>query len=182
MADQLTTNGAADAEGGTDHAVLERPHSRRTLLTGAATGLAAAAVGAVATGTAADAAGRPRRKKGARPARHNGVGAVAQPALVDGADGGGDALVVSGGATFSGGPVSFSNSGTMSIGAGKKSATYTGASLTSASLVLANLQNSLPKVYVQAVVPNVSHNSFEIFLSKAVPHGQTAKVAWFVVN
>ncbi|MGH9208629.1 MAG: hypothetical protein ACRD1G_19110 [Acidimicrobiales bacterium] len=78
--------------------------------------------------------------------------------------------------------MSFSNSGTVSITAGQKTATSTGATLTSTSLVLATLQNSLRGVYDQAVVPNVSGNSFEIFLSKAVPRGMTAKVAWFVVN
>jgi hypothetical protein len=78
--------------------------------------------------------------------------------------------------------VSFSNSGTVSIPAGQKTATHAGATLASTSLVLATLQNSLRGVYVQSVVPNVSGNSFEIFLSKAVPRGMTAKVAWFVVN
>jgi hypothetical protein len=70
----------------------------------------------------------------------------------------------------------------MSIQAHQKSANQTGVNLTSASLVLANLQNTLPKVFVEAVVPNVSGKSFEIVLSKAVPPGKTANVAWFVVN
>ena len=88
----------------------------------------------------------------------------------------GTALKVTGIATFS-------RSGVVSIAAGKSTATHTGVSpLKSTSLVLANLQNSLPGVYVEAVVPNVSGHSFEIVLSKAVPAGKTAKVAWFIVN
>ena len=69
-----------------------------------------------------------------------------------------------------------------STAAGKSTATHTSVTLASTSLVLANLQNNLPGVYVEAVVPNVSGHSFEIVLSKAVPAGKTAKVAWFIVN
>ena len=76
----------------------------------------------------------------------------------------------------------FSLSGVISIAAGKKSATASAAPLTASSLVLANLQNSLPGVYVEAVVPNPSRLKITIYLSKAVPSGETAKVGWFVVN
>jgi hypothetical protein len=64
----------------------------------------------------------------------------------------------------------------------KSVATVTGLALDSSSLVLANLQNSLPGVFVEAVVPNVTNHSFQIVLSGLVPAGKTAKVAWFVVN
>jgi hypothetical protein len=80
------------------------------------------------------------------------------------------------------GVAKFNRSGVLSIAAGKTTATQTSITLSSASLVLANLQISLPGVYVEAVVPSVSGHSFEIVLSKAVPAGKTAKVAWFVVN
>ena len=52
--------------------------------------------------------------------------------------------------------------------------------LTSASLVLATLQQNLSGVYVRAAVPNVTGSSFTVYLSKA-PTTST-KVAWFVVN
>jgi hypothetical protein len=68
------------------------------------------------------------------------------------------------------------------VAKGKTSVTVTGVSLTAASLVLATLQSSIKKVYVEAVVPNVSGGSFEILLSKAVPAGHTASIGWFVVN
>ena len=87
----------------------------------------------------------------------------------------GTALQVEGVATFT-------RSGVVSIAAGKSTATHSGVPLTSTSLVLGTLQNSVSGVYVEAVVPNVSGHSFEIVLSKAVPSGKTAKVAWFVVN
>jgi hypothetical protein len=101
-------------------------------------------------------------------ARAGGVGVLAENAV-------GPALKVSGTAMFS-------RSGVVSIAAGKTSLIHTGVTLASTSLVLANLQNSLPGVYVEAVVPNVSGHSFQIVLSKAVPAGKTAKVAWFIVN
>ncbi len=80
------------------------------------------------------------------------------------------------------GVATFARSGVITIAAGASSATHTGVTLSSASLVLANLQNSLPGVFVEAVVPSISGHSFEIFLSTKVPAGKTAKVAWFVVN
>ena len=168
---------ATNAEDGTEQTLIGRPHSRRTLFSGAAVGLAAATVGALATASPAGATADSQLGTESTPTDNNGFGASTQPVLIDA----GAALAVAGSASF-GAPVSFSNSGTVSIPAGQKTATYTGATLTSTSLVLANLQNSIHGVYVQAVVPNVSGNSFEVFLSKAVPRGMTAKVAWFVVN
>jgi hypothetical protein len=87
----------------------------------------------------------------------------------------GTALEVEGVATFS-------RSGLVSIAAADKTATVTGVGLSASSLVFANLQDSLPGVFVEAVVRDISGSSFEIYLSKAVPAGKTAKVAWFVVN
>ena len=80
------------------------------------------------------------------------------------------------------GVASFLRSGLVSIGAGKKSVTVTGVGLTASSLVLATLQNSLTKVYVESVVPDVSASSFVLNLSKAVPPGHSANVGWFAVN
>jgi hypothetical protein len=93
----------------------------------------------------------------------------------------GTALAVEGSSTFTG-TTTFSRSGLATIAAGKVSATVANVSLTAASLVLATLQNSIKKVYVEAVVPNVTGSSFELILSKAVPAGHTAKIGWFVVN
>ena len=76
----------------------------------------------------------------------------------------------------------FSRSGLALIVAGKSSATVTGVSVSAESLVLATLQNSLPGVYVEAVVPNVSGSSFKIVLSEAVPAGMKAHIGWFIVN
>jgi hypothetical protein len=79
------------------------------------------------------------------------------------------------------GPAVFDRSGTLTISAGKASATQTGiAPLTAASLVLATVQQNLSGVYVRAAVPNVAGNSFTVYLSKAP--SVSAKVAWFVVN
>lgn len=64
--------------------------------------------------------------------------------------------------------------------AGASKATHTGVALTSASLVLATLQQHATGVYVLAAVPNVSGSSFTVYLSKALP--SATKVAWFVVN
>jgi hypothetical protein len=93
----------------------------------------------------------------------------------------GTALAVEGSSTFTG-TTSFSRSGVVSIAAGRSSAMVTDVALTAASLVLSTLQSSIKKVYVEAVVPNVSGSSFEILLSKAVPAGHTASIGWFVVN
>lgn len=72
-------------------------------------------------------------------------------------------------------------SGIVSIAAGKTSATVSGVPMTSASLVLATVQNNAG-VSVAFATPSVSAHSLMISLNKAVPVGKTAKVAWFVVN
>jgi hypothetical protein len=53
------------------------------------------------------------------------------------------------------GPASFSRSGVLTIPAGSSAVTKTGVTLTTASLVLATLQQNRPGVFVQAAVPNV---------------------------
>jgi hypothetical protein len=78
------------------------------------------------------------------------------------------------------GAAEFSRSGTLTIKAGAATATMTGVPLTSASLILATLQQKVPGVYVQSAVPDVSKSSFTIHLSKATPAVTT--VAWFIVN
>jgi hypothetical protein len=80
------------------------------------------------------------------------------------------------------GTAAFSRSGLASIAGNHTSATVTGVALTASSLVLATMQNSIAKVYVEAVIPDVSGNSFEILLSKKVPASDTAHVGWFIVN
>jgi hypothetical protein len=79
------------------------------------------------------------------------------------------------------GAAQFSLSGVVSIVAGQKSATVNGVSLRTASLVLATVQNNCG-VYVKYATPNVAGSSISINLSKVVPLGKTAQVAWFVVN
>jgi hypothetical protein len=96
-----------------------------------------------------------------------GVGVLAENTT------GGTALRVSGQAAFS-------RSGLLTVAAGKSSGTVTGVALTTASLVLATVQQNLSGVYVRAAVPNVPGRSFTINLSKAP--SASAKVAWFVVN
>jgi len=78
------------------------------------------------------------------------------------------------------GKAKFSRSGVLTIAAGKSSATQTGVQLTSASLVLATLQQDRRGVWVRSAVPKVSAHSFTVHLSRTVP--ARTKVAWFVVN
>jgi hypothetical protein len=173
--DQVTTGAANDAA--TSSALGERLHSRRTVLTGAAMGMgvAAAAVGAVASASPAGAVTAPKGNATGRSA--SGSDARVSPRSFNAsAD-----FTVQGTSSFSD-VVSFARSGMLTMHAGKTSVTHTGVTLTSTSLVLASLQNSIPGVYVEAVVPSVSGKSFEIFLPKKVPSGVTAKVAWFIVN
>ncbi len=83
------------------------------------------------------------------------------------------------------GPALFSRSGSVTITFPKKTATVTGVDLTSASLVLATVQNNV-KVFVRAAVPTPgTPGSFKIHLNKAPGTSGaplTATVAWFVVN
>ncbi len=88
--------------------------------------------------------------------------------------------IASGPALQVSGPAAFSRSGALTVAAGKSSATQTGVALTSASLVLATLQQNLSGVYVRAAVPNTAGSSFTVYLSKAVT--AATKVAWFIVN
>jgi hypothetical protein len=78
------------------------------------------------------------------------------------------------------GPASFSRSGVLTVRAGRSAVTETGVALTSASLVLATLQQDRAGVWVRSAVPDVAAGSFTIHLSKAVTAG--TKVAWFIVN
>jgi len=78
------------------------------------------------------------------------------------------------------GKAQFSRSGVLSVTAGHASATQTGVHLTSASLVLATLQQDRPGVWVRSAVPKVSAHSFTVHLSKPVSARTT--VAWFVLD
>ena len=78
------------------------------------------------------------------------------------------------------GPSVFNRSGVVTVAAGKSSVTQTGVALTSASLVLATLQQKQGGISVLAAVPNIAGSSFTVFVSKAVP--ASTNVAWFIVN
>lgn len=80
------------------------------------------------------------------------------------------------------GVAAFSRSGHATVAATKKSVTVTGVALSSSSLLLATLQTNFADTSVQSVVPDVSGSKFTINLSKAIPAGKSASVAWFVVN
>jgi hypothetical protein len=80
------------------------------------------------------------------------------------------------------GPAVFSRSGLATIASGTNSVTVTGLKLSSASLVLATLQNHLFGIYVVAAVPNVAGKSITIYVNKAPTSPAVAKVAWFIVN
>jgi hypothetical protein len=77
------------------------------------------------------------------------------------------------------GKAAFRRSGLLTVASGSK-ATVTNVPLTSASLVLATLQQHATGLYVLAAVPNVSGSSFTVYLSKTVSASTT--VAWFVIN
>jgi hypothetical protein len=74
----------------------------------------------------------------------------------------------------------FDRSGSVQIAAPAKSAVVN-VQLTSSSLVLATVQNSVGSS-VAYVAPNVAARSFTVVLNKAPASGKTARVAWFVVN
>lgn len=97
----------------------------------------------------------------------NGTGVRAE------APGGGTALQVAGRAKFS-------TSGRLTFGAGQSSIFKTGVPVGGLSLVLAVLQTNRPGIYVRAVVPYPSTDSFRIYLNAAVPG--TTHVAWFVLE
>ena len=79
------------------------------------------------------------------------------------------------------GPAAFSLSGVLNVTANGKSGVVTGVSLRAVSFVLATMQNDVG-VSVSSAVPDVAGSKITINLSKAVPAGKTAKIAWFVVN
>ncbi len=77
----------------------------------------------------------------------------------------------------------FERSGTVAITGPASSATVTPpAGLTSAALVLALLQNAVPGVWVASAVPDPAAGTVTLNLNVAPAGGQTAHVAWFVVN
>jgi len=97
----------------------------------------------------------------------SGTGVVAE------ATAGGTALQVAG-------PAVFSRSGKVGVAAGLGFVEVPGVALTSGSLVLATLQANVSGLWVRAVVPHVSQQSFTIWLSERST--QHVWVAWFVVN
>jgi hypothetical protein len=78
------------------------------------------------------------------------------------------------------GPAVFSRSGILTVRAGQASATKTGVPLTSASLVLATLQQDHDGLWIRSAVPDIATNSFTVHLSKLAP--ARTKIAWFIVN
>ena len=169
------------AEESDERASAERLHSRGTFITRAAMGLGVglfAAVGAAAAPARASVAAR-TRSRARRVSRLRS--AQATDSTAD--------FVVQGTSSFSD-VVNFARSGIASIGAGHNSATVTGETLTTASLVFATIQNQVAGsnqesgagLSVQAVVPNVAAGSFTIFVSQRVPYRQTLQVGWFIAN
>ena len=161
------------------HVSAERVQ-RGTFITRLAMGLGVgvlAAAGAAVAPARASVAARQRSR----------AGRVARPKLRKGAQSVDNAadFAVQGTSYFSD-VVSFARSGAASIGAGHSSATVTGVSLSSTSLVFATIQNQVAGsgagLWVQAVVPNVAAGSFTIFLSQRVPYRQTVQIGWFIAN
>jgi len=77
------------------------------------------------------------------------------------------------------GKAAFSRSGKATVQAGTSAVTVAGVPLTSASLILATVQQS-GGAYVKSAVPDVANSRFRINLNKA-PTVDVA-VAWFIVN
>jgi hypothetical protein len=123
-------------------------------------------------GTGFGVAGRANGGVGTLGDSANGVGVWASSAN-------GTALQVTGTAQFTS-TAQFSNSGVLTIAAGKSSATQGGVTLTPASLVLATVQQDRPGVWVRSAVANAAKHSVTVHLSKPVP--ARTRVAWFVVN
>ena len=105
--------------------------------------------------------------------RGTATAASAAGVLAENTATGGTALQVAGKAVFS-------RSGLVTVAAGSSTTTVAGVALTSASLVLATLQQHTTGVYVLAAVPSVSGSSFTVYLSKAVT--AATKVAWVIIN
>jgi hypothetical protein len=191
MSDQYPSEFLADGLDDTS-LVEDRLHSRRTLLTGAA-----AAMGLAIAGAGAAVVSAPAGATTTRDERH-ASGASVAGARSEPHSAGSDFSVVGSskfvGATTLQGPnsfagpssftdvVKFARSGLVTIGAGQSQGVHANVALSSTSLVLATMQGFIHGLYVSAVVPSVATRSFRIYLSQAVPVGNTAKIAWFVVN
>ena len=168
-----------DSRGDVGRELVERVHSRRTLITGAAMGVGAglvAAAGAKADASPARASASAPRRSSAEHARRRSARRHPSAAADPGAD-----FVVQGTSSFSD-IVNFARSGMVTIGAGTASATVTGVSLSADSFVLATIQDHIGGLSISGVVPAVAGSSFTIFLSGTVPHRKTIQVGWFVVN
>lgn len=90
-------------------------------------------------------------------------------------------------ALYAAGPTVFTRSGVVTIPAGAVQAkvrlkdSEAAGRLTSRSFILATpQQRSAARVFVRAAVPNVSTNSFTIYLNKVARAG--ISVGWFIVN
>jgi hypothetical protein len=82
------------------------------------------------------------------------------------------------------GVAEFARSGKTSIAYPAKSAVVAGIPLSSSSLVIATVQNSVG-VWVASAVPNIAAESFQINLNKApgsATKPKSADVAWLIVN
>jgi hypothetical protein len=77
------------------------------------------------------------------------------------------------------GKASFSRSGIVAIPAGSSSQSVTLTGVTTASMILATIQQNAAGFTIQAAVP--AKGSFTIFLNKPAPSGGLA-VAWFVLD
>jgi hypothetical protein len=78
------------------------------------------------------------------------------------------------------GVASFSRSGIVTVPQGVNRVTVTGVPLSSASLILATVQQTAGAAWARAVVPDVPAGAFTIVLNKTAP--TAILVAWFVVN
>jgi hypothetical protein len=108
----------------------------------------------------------------------NGTGVLGNATQANGT--GVRALSTNGTALAVDGKASFSRSGKLTVPAGATSVVKTGVALTSASMVLATLQQRRSGLWVQAAVPSPGSASFTLYLNKAAPASTT--VAWFVLD
>jgi len=89
-------------------------------------------------------------------------------------------------ALYAAGPTQFSRSGVVTIPAGTDRArvrlrdSEAAGTLSSRSFILATLQQRSAGIFVLAALPDVSTNSFTIYLSKRTR--ASVRVGWFVVN
>jgi hypothetical protein len=80
------------------------------------------------------------------------------------------------------GKATFQRSGRVNIKAGFNGIVLHPINLTSSSKVFATAQNIIGGVFVEAAAPDPAHSRITIRLSKRVPAGFTAKVAWFILD